>query len=265
MLQGLYPVTNSNYLRMIKEMSNSKSFFWNESPPARDGSRERGLFLDLGANYGQSVVAFLNWKGQETYNFDVYSFEPNIEFIPGWIDRVMPLQGQFSSINLIPAAVGSSETTSLIYFDGWQLSEFGGVDQRKRAVISFDFVSWFREISASYKQILLKMDIEGAEYNLVSRLADEGLLIRVSQLFIEIHGHKRGYSERETQRLIAQIYKCGLTPLMWEACAQTNTLKYDPQSFFARITTELEHLNVVRDFNGIHKYTIESANQIAIS
>jgi len=241
-------------------MSTHKTFFWNEGSPLSEAFEERKLFLDLGANYGQSVAAFLNWKGHDSHNFDVYSFEPNIEFIPGWIARVMPLQDHFSSINLIPAALGSSETTSLIYFDGWQLSQFGGINQRKRAVISFDFVGWFKDLSASYSEIILKMDIEGAEYNLVSRLAKEGLLGRISQLFIEIHGHKRGYTAKETQKLIAQIYKSGLSPLMWEACAKTNTLKYDPRAFFARITTDLEHLNDMKDFNEIHKYIVEAVN-----
>ena len=109
-------------------MTNQKNFFWKDERSLSSIRDKRKLFLDLGANVGQSVTAFLNWKGEEAKRYDVYSFEPNIEFIPEWINKVMPLQDSFASINLIPAALGSSESKQLIYFDGWQLSQFGGVD-----------------------------------------------------------------------------------------------------------------------------------------
>ena len=243
-------------------MTNQKNFFWKDERSLSSIRDKRKLFLDLGANVGQSVTAFLNWKGEEAKRYDVYSFEPNIEFIPEWINKVMPLQDSFASINLIPAALGSSESKQLIYFDGWQLSQFGGVDQRKRAVISFDFVKWFKEISASYIEIIMKMDIEGGEYNLIMDIAKEGILERVSELFIEIHGHKRGYSSKETQELIAMIYKNGIAPLMWEACAETNQLKFDPRTTYARIVTDLENIKNTKDFNGIHKYVTKPAQCI---
>ena len=238
-------------------MTPQRDFFWNEKAMANKEKQKQRLFLDLGANYGQSVAAFLNWKGEESKNYDVYSFEPNIEFIPGWIHKVMPVQNQFASIHLIPAALGSSEKSSLIYFDGWQLSQFGGVDQRKRAVISFNFSKWFREISKDYNEIIIKMDIEGAEYNLIREMEKDGLLNRVSQLFIEIHGHKRGYTKKDTQELIGIIYKNGLSPLMWEACVETDQLKFDPKISFARITTDLEVREDTEDFNGVHEYVME--------
>ena len=106
------------------------------------------------------------------------------------------------------------------------------------------------------------MDIEGGEYNLIMDIAKEGILERVSELFIEIHGHKRGYSSKETQELIAMIYKNGIAPLMWEACAETNQLKFDPRTTYARIVTDLENIKNTKDFNGIHKYVTKPAQCI---
>lgn len=197
------------------------------------GNKAAGVFIDLGSNFGQSVEAFKRWKGISSCNYDVFCFEANIEFIPQLISRILPLQSEFSDLQILPVAAHTNNT--FVEFDGWQLSEFGkDVSYRRRLVPAIDFVDWFARISHRYDDIILKMDIEGAEYQIIHSLAKTRELQKVTQLFIEIHGERSGFTSSDTQLLINTIYRCGIAPYMWE-CDVNDGLLYDPEKIFAQI------------------------------
>ncbi len=192
------------------------------------------LFCDLGSNVGQSVMAFLKWKRESALEYDVFCFEPNIEFIPAWMSNIFPIQSHLGSVNLIPSIVGSNNNDYMEEFDGWQLAEFGGVRSRDRLVPIFDFASWLMSIKNRYSEIIVKMDIEGAEYKLISDMHYSGSLRYIDSIFMEIHGHKRGFSRGDTDKMINMIYRNGVTPFLWEADLD-GTLLYDPNLLLAQI------------------------------
>jgi hypothetical protein len=72
-------------------------------------------------------------------------------------------------------------------------------DDENLSAKAFDFAAWVRALPES--NIVLKMDVEGAEYVLLPHLIDSGLMDRFSRLLIEWHKGERanGYeSERAT-------------------------------------------------------------------
>ncbi len=215
------------------------------------------VFLDLGSNVGQSIIAFLNWKQDKAIDYDVFCFEPNIEFLPEWLMNVLTLQEHFASINLIPAAVGCNTDDMLIEFDGWQLAKFGGVRSRDRLVQTFDFAKWFSLIVQKYSYVVLKMDIEGAEYDLIHELSNLALLRSIDVLFMEIHGHKRGYSQMQTDQLISVIYANGIAPYLWEADSESKKLLFDPNQEFARIVPSFSKERNTVDFHSLHSIVLE--------
>lgn len=182
------------------------------------------LFLDLGAHEGQSLIAFSNWKGDSAREYDIYSFEANIEALPNLWNTRSKLIACGLKINIIPCLVGCSGM--LASFDGWQLSEFGKdqYDKRRQCPV-FDISFWLSSIIEKYSEIVVKMDIEGAEYFLIPQMASFGVLDKINELFVEIHGPKRGFSRADTQRLINLVYSYGVTPCVWEA--QSGHSKYD--------------------------------------
>ena len=226
----------------------------------QDQASFRRLFIDLGANLGQSVLAFLEWKSLEAKEYDIISFEANIEFVQKWIDNVLPHQQCFRTVNLIPSVVGSSSSEQLVSFDGWKLAEIRGAEpHRQRLAPSFDFISWFKSIARSNQEIILKMDIEGAEYELISKMVQEDLLKHVNTLFMEIHGAKHGFDISRTNHLIHLIYEAGATPYLWETTGKSTL--YDPKVHMARIVSIGDDTGREVDFHGIHKIILEPVPQ----
>jgi FkbM family methyltransferase len=206
-------------------------FFDKRSRPG--ASTAKKLFIDIGSNYGQSVEAFCRWKKDSSRLYDIYCFEPNLEFIPFLLSRVLPLQERFSDLQIIPMAAHT--LNGFVEFDGWQLSEFGkDVAYRRRLVPALDFSEWFSNLSPTYNEIIVKMDIEGAEYKIIPALACKSLLPRIDQLFIEIHGSMSGHTISDTNILINTIYRHGLSPYLWE-CDHKEGLMHDPEHEYAQI------------------------------
>ena len=191
------------------------------------------LFLDCGSNIGQSVQAFQSWKKEDASQYDVICFEANIEFIPPLMSRIAIYQSKFKSINLLVLAVDDHWGTT--NFDGWQLSEFGTDNAKKRRVVPcMDFPDWFANSTDNYEEIILKLDIEGAEYKVLEKMHRLNCLSKITQLFVEFHGFKRNFSSQDTQRMISLVYKNGLSPYMWE-CSVQGELMHDPTHTMARI------------------------------
>jgi len=224
-----------------------------------DQTRFNKLFIDLGAYAGQSVLAFLTWKSEAAKDYDIISFEANIEFIQKWIDNILPLQQSFRTVNLIPCVVGSGSSNQLVSFDGWKLAEIqGAATHRQRLAPAFDFITWFKSIIAPDQEIILKIDIEGAEYELIEKMVSHNLLRNVTTLFMEIHGPKHGFDISRTNQLIHSIYEAGAKPYLWETTG--NSILYDPKVNMARIVPNDSDTGREVDFEGIHKIILEPAS-----
>mgnify|MGYP001395245938 CR=1 FL=1 len=205
------------------------------------------------------MLQFLNWKREEAINYDVISFEPNVENIPQLLGNIMPHQSCLSTYNIIPCAVGCDPAHKLVAFDGWQLAEFGGERWRDRLVPTFDFTSWFLKIYNNYKEIIIKMDLEGAEYRLLPELIERKAINYITDLFPEFHGERRGFSMAKTNKLIELLYENNCTPYIWEPSSENEfILKYNPSIERARIIPMgTDHPNI-QNFPDIPGYVIEN-------
>jgi len=221
-------------------------------------SPARKLFIDLGGNIGQSILQFLNWKQNEALSYDVVTFEANLEFIPQLVANTLPHQQRFNSLNIIPCAVGCRAGLKLVSFDGWQLAEFGGERYRDRLVPTFQFTEWLLEQAELYQEIILKIDIEGAEYRLLDELIESAAIHFITDLFVEFHGERRGFTTDDTNRLISALYDSKIIPYMWEPSKDSQfVLKHNPSAERARIVP-LDNSNAnALNFVDTHGYIIE--------
>ena len=67
--------------------------------------------------------------------------------------------------------------------------------------------------------ILLKVDIEGAEYAIFARLEETNLLARVSAAYIELHEYKLSRNIALDYRLLSQVRNCRVPMYEWESQA----------------------------------------------
>lgn len=61
------------------------------------------------------------------------------------------------------------------------------VGEGNQMVSCFDFSAWLRR-TVNGDQVVVKMDIEGAEYALLERMIEDGTDVLVSELLVEWHG-----------------------------------------------------------------------------
>ena len=59
-----------------------------------------------------------------------------------------------------------------------------------------------------------KMGIEGAEFSLITEMHEQGLLRHIDQLYMEIHGEKRGFNQEQVNNLIDLIYSNNVVPYL---------------------------------------------------
>ena len=142
---------------------------------------EKVLFVDLGANLGQGYFWFKKYFNGPNISFEL--FEPN----PYCVEKLEKLDDVVvGKVKLHPAGVGV--TDGLFDFFGLGVGEGGKYSQggsllethnsnsyvaskdKSMKVKVIDFASYLESKSAEFDKIIVKMDIEGAEVELLEVL-----------------------------------------------------------------------------------------------
>jgi FkbM family methyltransferase len=125
--------------------------------------------------------------------------------------------------------VKTQELPQNIQFSGIGIASFDGVStfyppknpnhvshslQKHRGVQSKGVEAEFRRVSTIMKQLnhdcvdLMKMDIEGAEYDVIADIAKSDLCI--NQLCVEFHHRFSGFNIRQTREAVRNLARIGL-------------------------------------------------------
>ena len=85
------------------------------------------------------------------------------------------------------------------------IDEQGGIE-----VSLISFPDLLRDLAADGTEIaLVKMDIEGVEYDVIQQICDQGLVRSIGQLLVEFHHYFPGLEASSTQRAVRQLKECG--------------------------------------------------------
>lgn len=164
---------------------------------------EQGLFLDCGGHVGESISNFKDTKVYKDSDWTIHTFEPHDELA----DRMISVDDE--DVTLHRKAVWV-EDGSITFYPTGSRSDYIGVkdvpwgsstvvekktsgDIRKKAATEVDCLDFsaFIEKEAKDKDIvILKMDIEGAEYKVIDHLISTGTIEQVDVLFVEFHYQK---------------------------------------------------------------------------
>lgn len=184
---------------------------------------QRKFFIDCGGHNGCSVRKFRDEFDHNT-QYDIFSFEPNPEFATFY--------SSFERHNLLPYCVWIEDGEQDFFLDhedgdGSTLirekltKEEGGIgilDKDSPLIVrSIDLSSWLRRNFKTSDYIVLKLDIEGAEYKVLDKLLQDGTIKYINELFIEWHWFKIGIPESEHQTLVNKLNKIGLPITEWDA------------------------------------------------
>lgn len=190
---------------------------------------QRALFLDCGSNVGQGFEFFRKYYPNKLYDYIL--FEPN----PYCFEV---LKEQYATeekvgVQLKNVAVGTKDTN--VDFYGIE-DEKGGVysvggtvlpehnskiyslpDRASLQVASINFADFLLDVfqKNDYSYVILKLDIEGGEYQVLDLLLAKNLLSRFESIYVEFHSQ---YMDDKRRR----IY-CAKEKIYMDYSRNTNT------------------------------------------
>jgi len=210
------------------------------------------IFLDCGAYNGCSLELFSNlYKDHREYN--VFSFEINQSHNKDIFSTANRLK--FKKFNLINKGVWINGGKKI--FNGWEFTNKKTDKENPRpkvwwchkckryhkhdysSVSTIDFSNFIKNNFSVDDFIVLKMDIEGAEYKVINKMFTDKTLNYISVFFGELHGPKKGFSIQDNNLLLHQINQYKLKLLNWDA-------QYDKQN---RKPLEIVPIGYEKSFN----------------
>lgn len=190
---------------------------------------ERVLFVDGGSNLGQGFEWFARRYDDGKIAFHL--FEPNPNCHPA-LERLRARYGERMEIHA--AALGTAEGEMKFYglAEGGELSQGGSLlkshnstyyEAREDAAIEvrvMDFPAYLERQSERFDTIVVKMDIEGAEIDLLEALLEGGAHRFIDTLYVEFHAQYQAEPERSRLRareraLVARLKATGMRVRIW--------------------------------------------------
>ena len=159
------------------------------------------VFIDCGAFDGRSVRNFRKLY-KDSGDFKIYCFEPDT---PDLIKE--------EGVEVINKAVSDRYCKTLLFIGDPQSSSLyslkttGNVDPANYKIVKcIDLSSWIKSNFKPTDTIILKLNVEGAEYPILKKLAADGILDWFNQLYVNWHWNKIGMSKKEHDE-VAKICK----------------------------------------------------------
>ena len=181
------------------------------------GQNSRNVFIDCGGNRGQSIKKFKKQRAYHCNIFEIYSFEPNFDLIKDYAEKN-------TSDVITPAAVWVEDKEIDFYLDKNDFDGSSLLKEKKHPggwyendlknpikVKGFDFSSWIFRNFTKKDYIILKMDIEGAEYEVLSKMIKDGSIHYINELYIEWHYKKVDIPEETHNALIKTLKSTQIT------------------------------------------------------
>ena len=146
------------------------------------------IVIDIGANEGQEIEALL------PTGCEIHSFEPHPMFFKELYEKYAPL----SNIHLNQSAAWKSNGKMTLYYKRGALARNGGASLIKDKTnldlnlnVEVECIDIAKYISDLNREIdLLKIDAEGAEYEILNHLFETGAFQKIKNTYFEDHSRK---------------------------------------------------------------------------
>ncbi|RYR54608.1 hypothetical protein Ahy_A06g029918 isoform E [Arachis hypogaea] len=161
--------------------------------------KRRYVYVDVGArSYGSSIGSwFRKQYPKQNKTFHVYAIEADRTFHPEYALK--------KAVTLVPYAawVKNETLTFEIHRDPGEQVEVKGrgmgriqplqgsssedFDGEVEKIKGFDFAAWLKNTVSKNDFVVMKMDVEGTEFDLIPRLFETGAICLVDEIFLECH------------------------------------------------------------------------------
>jgi FkbM family methyltransferase len=167
----------------------------------------RKIFIDCGFYLGRAVNLF---KKMPEYDptFEIIAFDANK------ISDEILQNIENKGITFINKAVWTHDGEISFYASGRRFGQANSVypnplkprREKKRTVECIDFSKWIKDNFSLDDYIILKMDIEGAEYPILKKMVEEGSIHYINMMFVEYHYERvEGVGREDFSKLKKEI------------------------------------------------------------
>ncbi len=199
---------------------------------AAAGPTGKILFVDGGAHLGGGFAFFSRYFPPGRVEYELFEPNPNCH---ARLERRLAGYDE-AAVRLRPVALstrsGSAPLYGLAADEGGPLSEGASLVRHQHsifyeadpeaapAVPTIDFCAYIGSQRARYDVLVVKLDVEGAEYELLEALIEQELLDCIDTLYVEFHAfylkpaQRRSELQREA-RLIARLRASGTRLRIW--------------------------------------------------
>ena len=162
-------------------------------------------FIDCGAHCGESILAAKQRFGDDIITI---SFEP----IPGLAKQLQEIHKDNPTVNIQNSAVWVNDEVKKFYLseeytDGSSL--LNSLNNLKKEhsieIPCFDLSSWLFESFSENDYLILKLDIEGAEYEVLNKMIEDNTMGMINEFWGEWHDMK--ISDPKTLKTSKKVHK----------------------------------------------------------
>ncbi|NBB80848.1 MAG: FkbM family methyltransferase [Verrucomicrobia bacterium] len=190
---------------MSKKSVKAKAIYHLIKSYVRASGKKKSLFIDCGSNVGQGFEFFSKYL--RPGKFDYLLIEPN----PVCINILRERYGRRNEVEILHAAVWTQVGKMNLY--GTEISGdeaptlgasiieshnsryYANDDSKAILVDTLDFAELISQQSNIYDRLVVKMDIESAEYAVLQHLLATGSISNIKDMFVEFHS--RFFKEEE--------------------------------------------------------------------
>ncbi|WVZ56630.1 hypothetical protein U9M48_007126 [Paspalum notatum var. saurae] len=157
------------------------------------GFKRRYVYVDVGArSHGSSIGRwFRKQYPKQNHSFEVFAVEADPAF-----------HGEYATkkgVTLLPYAAWVRNETLAFEINQQgpgkkngrgmgRIRPAGGASSGElRRVPAFDLAEWLKRTVSEQDYVVMKMDVEGTEFDLIPRMLDTGAICLVDELFLECH------------------------------------------------------------------------------
>ena len=151
----------------------------------RLSQKQRCVFIDGGAHFGESYTDFTKTNLYSQYSWDIFAIEAN----PNLAAR-LPRAPRLTVINkAIWVSDGTMEFHMQTDTSGSNslLKKFDGENSKNITVETFDFNEWVKRSFSRDDYIILSLDIEGAEFEVLEKMSKDGTFRYLDRLYVSWH------------------------------------------------------------------------------
>jgi len=173
------------------------------------------IYIDGGARIGESIEIILD-KRDELLGCDVYLFECN----PNHIKTLNEIRENNKKYNFIVKQealwIENCQKEFFISIDKWgdlgctlKPEKREMLDKKNPLIVNCINFSNFLKTLNEDDYIILKLDVEGAEYDILEHLISEGTINKINELYVEFHDNFFNISSnnlKETLKKHINIY-----------------------------------------------------------